>query len=287
MPPLQGLTVFISSSIKEFGNTRARLKNEISQIGYLTSLALEKEGARPVPVEEESLNKASESDIFVGIFGESYSELTAKEYYKAKEAGRPCFIYVLKDVKRDEKLTQFLRNEVAKSFKFQEFSSTAELIENVVNDLSVFMGEIIRRGIKDWTGKGVVGSGEIQRIEESVTFHNQPVELPPLQKRVADYRSGKTEVKVERDEQRLDRQFSTGSQRIRILGKLRSTKATRFKELANMTGIYGAVLWFRLSELVSEGLIMKMYQSPKHVTYQVTVAGMRELADWLDKTRSR
>ena len=125
----QGLTVFVSSSITEFGNERLRLQKEIDEIGFLTSIILERKGARPRSVSTESLVGAKECDIFIGIFGTNFSQLTAQEFEQAFNAGKPCFMYIEKVVNRKIELDTFIANSVKPYLKYQEFGTTSDLIE--------------------------------------------------------------------------------------------------------------------------------------------------------------
>lgn len=271
----QGLTVFISSSISEFSNLRVRMISEIKRFGFLTPVILEHEGARPVPVEEESMNKAGECDIFVGIFGEKYSDLTAKEFRKAIGEGKPCFIYVLGGVVREGRLQEFLDKEVKPSVKYQEFSTNSDAIDIMTKDLSIFTGEVLRRGIGTWSRQGVIGSGQMQKVESNafgtvgggLVGKVEAVETATIKEHVSV-------TKIDYGD----------PQRIQVLTALSTTERMSMKRLSELTVIYPGILWLRLVNLANKGQVRIVKTvNPRRTWYSITEAGMSALKNWQDR----
>ena len=282
---LQGLTVFISSSIAEFGNLRVRLKNEIERIGFLSCVVLEDEGARPVPVERESLDRAADSDIFVAIFGAEFSELTAKEYRKARENDRPCYVYVLRDVSRHVELSRFISEEVKKVVKYQEFGNSAELIEFVSNDLTNLMGRVLREGMKNWNLK--LAPATRKKVNATVESPNRSKPYQDILQDTSKTLTPQKQLRLETEKEYV-RLISNGPQWIRILGALRDGSSQSSSQLTRATGIYGAILWFRLRDMTIGGLIDAPHSPSGPVyKYSITERGVNALLSWLLERRER
>ena|GEM_PF-5802855 len=279
----EGLTVFVSSSIDEFENLRRRLGKEIDDVGFLTSIVLEDKGARPVPVLDESLNQAKTCDVLVIVLGEKYSEITVKEFDEARTAGIPCFVYVLDVMKRDSRVEQFIKEKVQPFLKYQTFSTTDELVDIVRNDMESFVGQVLRLGIEAW----------------KVAFPNNAIpEIPKVaparhvlgEKFVPQYvsRASKTLADYLKFEDKSMQEFNlarTGPQWVRILAVLsHSGSGVTSYKLTSATGIYGAVLWLRLRDLVSQGLVEGI-QDGKKTKYKLSERGASALRQWLDKKK--
>jgi hypothetical protein len=78
-------------------------------------------------------------DIYVGIFGNEYSEITLKEYRKAVQLGKPRLTYVRKTEKRDAKLAEFIREELSDQLKYHEFENDQMLVKQVRKDLNALL----------------------------------------------------------------------------------------------------------------------------------------------------
>ncbi|HEY4698954.1 MAG TPA: DUF4062 domain-containing protein [Nitrososphaerales archaeon] len=260
----QGLTVFVSSSIKEFENERVRLEKEIEEIGFLTPIILERRGARPGSVNNESLTGARESDIFVGIFGTSFSDLTAKEFKQAFTTKKPCFIYVLKAKGRDPNLERFIIEEVQPHLKYQEFDTTSKLILHIRNDLSIFLGDVLRMGIDVWvkdSGKRTPEEIIRDRFSDNIAHDNEIITVgAPWQEILKPI---------------ITKQLPKAPQWLRILAVL-SKGSSSMKSLTRETGIYGSVLWFRMKALQSSGLIIPQQKMNK-IVYSITEEGVTVL----------
>ena len=277
----QGLTVFISSSIPEFANLRIRLGREIDEIGFLTSIVLETTGARPIPVIQEALSQTRNCDVFLAIFGEKYSEITVKEYEEARKTSKPCFVYTLKLDVQDPRLPQFIKERVYPFVKCHSFGSGDELIEIVRNDLTGFMGDVIRLGIAKWVAE--FQSNQVPEppkpVLEQIASAAISAAVSNASKTIEDYLA----VKGEKfDEFRIAR---TGPQWVRILAALSRTRTgLTSSQIDSATGIYGAVRWMRVRELQNDGLAAEVYDVKKK-KYVITERGADVLSKWLKKAK--
>ncbi len=89
---------------EEFENERKELSIRISQMPFLDSVPLEERGADAISIEEASIEGVKGRDIYVGIFGSRYSELTIREFREAVKRRTTCLNYAKKVAKIDPKL---------------------------------------------------------------------------------------------------------------------------------------------------------------------------------------
>ena len=114
---------------------------------YLGSSLLEKRGAQPYDTVEASLRAVAACDIYIGIFGEQYSETTIKEYKKAHASFKPIFIYIKKVDKREPKLQHFIETEIDSNYKREKFNDREDLCSKVKHDLEAYIFSAINDGI--------------------------------------------------------------------------------------------------------------------------------------------
>lgn len=133
------LKVFISSKMLELRDAREYLEKALADSGIHAWVYESQAGARPESVEETSLKEVEASDIYVGLFWEKCGPVTIQEYQRARELGKPCFIYIRdKDISREQALEDFLRSEIydlQKGITYAFFSSAVKLSEQVANDI--------------------------------------------------------------------------------------------------------------------------------------------------------
>ena len=108
-PQTDQLHVFISSRMHELEDLRAILHRELKNL-RINAFVYEVElGARPDDPETVSLLEVERTDVFVLVIGESYGEITEREYDKARELNKPCLVYErLGRSTTDEKLQRFI-----------------------------------------------------------------------------------------------------------------------------------------------------------------------------------
>jgi hypothetical protein len=136
LPSTSKLDVFISSSINEFEKTRILLANRINKMSFLEAVLLERRGADTENVLTVSLKGVERCDIYVGIFGTKYSEITIKEYRTAVQVGKDRLIYVAKTAQREPKLAEFIKKELSDQSKYHQFENDPTLLKQVRKDLN-------------------------------------------------------------------------------------------------------------------------------------------------------
>jgi HEPN domain-containing protein len=141
------LEVFISSKQEEFWRIRTALANKINKMPFLSCKLLENRGAESTSTIEASLQGARDCDIYIGIFGTEYSEITAREYREAFEQIKICLNYV-KTVKKEKRLAEFLKTEVKTQFKYHPFNQLKDLQKQVEDDLNRHLLILLRLGIE-------------------------------------------------------------------------------------------------------------------------------------------
>jgi hypothetical protein len=147
------LDVFVSSDQKEFGKLRSQLSDDICNIPFLTCRLLETTGADPSTVIDASLRAVRDSDIYVGLFGYEYSEITVKEYREAVKFKKPCLTYVKKVEERDDRLADFINNVLKNDFKYFVFKKNVDVIRQLNIDLHNFILSTLKMGLEERSRK--------------------------------------------------------------------------------------------------------------------------------------
>lgn len=145
--PSDELDVFISSDISEFKIEREHLSNVICEIPFCTCIPLEKRGAETTDVVAASLKATRNCDVYIGIFGRSYSDTTIKEYKEAVRLHKACLCYV-KKIDRSAELTEFIGNTLTIQFKYHEFKGRKDLYTQVESDLRKLIFEMLKDGLR-------------------------------------------------------------------------------------------------------------------------------------------
>ena len=185
---LDTLDVFLSSDQEEFEEERKKLSKIISDIPFLECTPLEERGADTRGVVEASITAVRNCDIYIGIFGREYSEITIKEYKEAVKQRKQCLTYVKRVKERDERLTKFIEEDLKNRFKFHPFRGKKDLYERVEKDLRRLVFEILREGLEARTRS----KREAQRLEkeERRLAPKRPVTKDPLEEAESTYESG-------------------------------------------------------------------------------------------------
>lgn len=124
--------VFVSSKQGELDPERDVLHRALQSAEW-DNFVIEFAGAFPDNVRSVFLKNVAECDVYLGIFARIYSQPTVDEYHKAKELDKPILIYLKRSANRDPQLEDFIRTELQPSHKYQEFSTTEELISYLPN----------------------------------------------------------------------------------------------------------------------------------------------------------
>src|SRR6201997_3115259 len=145
--PDQRLRVFVSSTLGELAAERQAVRDAVTSL-RLVPVMFEL-GARPDPPRSVYRAYLAQSQVFVGIYWQSYGWVGPGEQVSGLEdeyrlsAGLPRLIYVKSPApERDPRLAQMLagiRDDAEVSY--QHFSDPAELQQLVENDLAVLLSE--------------------------------------------------------------------------------------------------------------------------------------------------
>jgi predicted ATPase len=145
--PDQHLRVFVSSTLEELAAERRAVRDAVSRL-RLVPVMFEL-GARPHPPREVYQAYLAQSEVFAGIYWQSYGwvapggQVSGLEDEYRSAAGLPRLIYVKSPAPdRDPRLAQLLaRIKDEADVSYQYFSDPAELQQLVENDLAVLLSE--------------------------------------------------------------------------------------------------------------------------------------------------
>ena len=145
--PDQRLRVFVSSAVRELAEERLAARETIERL-HLTPVMFEL-GARPHPPQELYRSYLEQSDIFVGIYGDSYGwvapdmDVSGLEDEYLLSEGKPALLYVRDPAPhRDERLDGLLRRiKDGARVSYKRFSSPDQLSDLLADDLAVLLAE--------------------------------------------------------------------------------------------------------------------------------------------------
>src|ERR1700753_2866803 len=145
--PDQRLRVFVSSTLQELAAERQAVRDAVTRLRLVPGMF--ELGARPHPPRQLYRSYLAQSQVFVGVYWQSYGWVAPGEQTSGLEdeyrlsAGLPRLIYVKSPAAaRDPRLTQLLariRDEGEVSYR--RFSDPAELQQLIENDLAVLLSE--------------------------------------------------------------------------------------------------------------------------------------------------
>jgi predicted ATPase len=144
--PDQRVRVFISSTLTELAAERQAVSAAISQL-RLTPVLFEL-GARPYPPRDLYRAYLRQSDVFIGIYAESYGwvapgmEISGLEDEYRLSAGKPRLIYTKEAARPEPRLSGFLETIRAEGVvSYRRFEDAAELGRLVADDLALLLTE--------------------------------------------------------------------------------------------------------------------------------------------------
>jgi predicted ATPase len=145
--PDQRLRVFVSSTLRELAAERQAVREAVTSL-RLVPVTFE-QGARPHPPRDVYRAYLAQSQVFVGVYWQSYGWVAPGEQMSGLEdeyrlsAGLPRLIYVKSPApERDPRLEQMLAEvRDAGEVSYQHFSGPDELRGLVENDLAVLLSE--------------------------------------------------------------------------------------------------------------------------------------------------
>lgn len=144
--PDQRVRVFVSSTLGELAPERRAVTSAITQM-RLTPVLFEL-GARPYAPRELYRAYLKQSDVFVGVYAESYGwiapgmEVSGLEDEYRLAADMPRLIYMKETARRDPRLTSFLTAIEAEGVvSYRRFKDADELASLVADDLALLLTE--------------------------------------------------------------------------------------------------------------------------------------------------
>jgi predicted ATPase len=145
--PDQRLRVFVSSTLQELAAERQAVRDAVTRL-RLVPVMFEL-GARPHPPRQVYRSYLAQSQVFVGVYWQSYGWVAPGEQVSGLEdeyllsAGLPRLIYVKSAApERESRLAEMLtRIRDAGDVSYQHFSAATELQRLVENDLAVLLSE--------------------------------------------------------------------------------------------------------------------------------------------------
>ncbi|MEP6796327.1 MAG: DUF4062 domain-containing protein [Saprospiraceae bacterium] len=147
LTPDQRLRVFVSSTLQELAEERIAVKKAIQNIQLIPVMF--EMGARPHAPRNLYREYLSQSQIFVGIYWESYGWVAPDETISGLEdeynrsGNLPKLIYIKKsNGQRDDRLTQLIeRIQKDDKVSYKTFTHTEELGQLIINDLALLLTE--------------------------------------------------------------------------------------------------------------------------------------------------
>ncbi|HTF06582.1 MAG TPA: DUF4062 domain-containing protein [Asanoa sp.] len=151
LTPDQRVRVFVSSSMTELAAERHAVREAIGQLRLVPVMF--DQGARPHPPREVYRAYLEQSQIFVGVYGESYGwtppgeEISGLEDEFRLAVPLPQLIYVKEPAdQRDPRLVAMLDGiQHAADVSFRRFRTPAELRDQVGRDLALLLSERFER----------------------------------------------------------------------------------------------------------------------------------------------
>lgn len=156
--PDQRLRVFLSSTMQELADERGAVKAAVERLRF-TPVLFEL-GARPHPPRELYLAYLRQSDVFVGVYWQSYGwvapgqELSGLEDEYAAAQDMPKLVYLKTPAPdRDPRLAAMIDRIGSDGLSYRSFRTPAELATLVADDLALLVSE--RFGTPGATAGGV------------------------------------------------------------------------------------------------------------------------------------
>ena len=145
--PDQRVRVFVSSTLQELAPERQAVRDAVTRLRLVPVLF--ELGARPHPPREVYRSYLAQSQVFVGVYWQSYGWIVPGEQVSGLEdeylmaAGLPRLLYVKSPAPdREPRLAAMLdRIREAADVSYQQFSTAADLQRLVENDLAQLLSE--------------------------------------------------------------------------------------------------------------------------------------------------
>jgi hypothetical protein len=145
--PDQRIRVFVSSTLRELAAERSAVRAAIE--GMNLAPVMFELGARPHPPRELYRSYLAQSDVFVGIYADSYGWVAPGEEvsgledeYNLAPEGMPKLIYLKDPADREPKLAALIqRIKADDTVSYVSFSTPEQLAERVSADVATLLAE--------------------------------------------------------------------------------------------------------------------------------------------------
>jgi predicted ATPase len=145
--PDQRLRIFVSSTLRELADERRAVRTAIERLRCAPVMF--ELGARPHPPRDLYRAYLDQSDIFVGIYGDSYGWVAPGEdisgledEYRLAPRAMPKLIYIKQSERREPRLDELIaRIRSDDTAAYLPFRSAEELEEQVASDLATLLAE--------------------------------------------------------------------------------------------------------------------------------------------------
>ncbi len=145
--PDQRIRVFVSSTLRELAPERRAVRSAIE--GLRLAPVMFELGARPHPPRDLYRAYLEQSDVFVGIYGDSYGWTAPGEAvsgledeYNLAPDGMPKLVYLKESSSREPGLTALIdRIKADDAVSYVSFSTPEQLAERVAADLATLLAE--------------------------------------------------------------------------------------------------------------------------------------------------
>lgn len=145
--PDQRIRVFVSSTLRELAPERRAVRAAIE--GLRLAPVMFELGARPHPPRELYRAYLRQSDVFVGIYGDSYGWTAPGEdvsgledEYELAPAGMPKLVYLKDSATREPRLKELIdRIRADDTVSYVTFTTAEQLADRVADDLATLLAE--------------------------------------------------------------------------------------------------------------------------------------------------
>lgn len=160
---MTNLRAFVSAAAGELHDERIAVRHALGVRGISAFVFEFDAGAGPESARQTYLDEIPTADIYVGILWNRYSKPTIEEYRRARELGKPCFVYV-KDfqAQRDSELVEFLG-----SLSDSSCGVTYKHFDNVVELEALIATNVVDWLVREWRRQSAEGLSPllVKRLE--------------------------------------------------------------------------------------------------------------------------
>ncbi|HWM15128.1 MAG TPA: DUF4062 domain-containing protein [Microbacterium sp.] len=172
--PDQRVRVFVSSTLRELAEERRAVRAAVERM-QLAPVMFEL-GARPHPPRELYRSYLAQSDVFIGIYADSYGWVAPDEdvsgledEYNLAPRSMPKLIYIKKSDHREDRLEELIaRIKTDDTAAYLPFTTPEELADRVLADLATLLAERFDQSRDDFA-RGDAAASLIARVPAPYT----------------------------------------------------------------------------------------------------------------------